>query len=216
LVISLSQVWRDDRWRDDRWSQSSGERGRRSARSRPQPTREPPVPRRMPLVYGAVSGSSKGPRRGTGVPPPNEDRWVAQPADGLCGVFDGHGGFGAAEFVASHLPSVFRAKLQERLDKSDAAAGQHEGLVPAVLHDAFLSTDHALWDKVKSQQRRSVACSTCRMYREKPCACTGVALPANVGSTGSLIHVRCPTGNRSHACTSIQAESDADCAMLPR
>lgn len=146
------------------------------------------------LQYGAATGSSKPPGRATGVRPPNEDRWTAQDVKaggGLVGVFDGHGGTGAAEFVSSHLPSMFQSKLQERL--ADSAGAERADVVPSVLAEAFLAADSALFQRVRSQKRGGGAaarCSRCKMYREKPCACTGVELPANVGSTGSLVYVR--------------------------
>ena len=143
-----------------------------------------------PYCFGAAIGSSKAPRRSFGeqmLPPPNEDRWTAHDVDdaGLYGVFDGHGGPGAAEFVATNLPDLVRAKLQGQ---------RHEDIVPSVLVEAFLAADSALYQRVRSQTVSPKHCGgssrCCRMYREKPCICTGVLLPANVGSTGSLVHVR--------------------------
>lgn len=153
---------------------------------------------RLPYCFGAATGSSKPPRRSTGVKPPNEDRWAAQGIDGaeLYGVFDGHGGEGAAEFVAKHLPELVRTKLLGQLATGGAA--RRKDAVSSVLTEAFLAVDSALYQQVRSQRVSAQAkgrgassqCSRCRMYREKPCICTGVALPANVGSTGSLVHVR--------------------------
>lgn len=155
------------------------------------------------VVAAEATGSSKPPRRDPATralaPPPNEDRAVAVEASGLFGVFDGHGGFGAAEFVSAFLPPNVHRKLGE----ARAAAAEGEGdaaVVPAVLEAAFIAADQALYATVRSQLPRgsprvsasSPRCSTCRWYRERPCACTGVALPANEGSTGSLLHVRTP------------------------
>jgi serine/threonine protein phosphatase PrpC len=162
---------------------------------------------RLPC-FGAATGSSKPPRRSTGERPPNEDRWTAHSMDdaGLYGVFDGHGGDGAAEFVANHLPELVRTKLQCQL--ASGSAVRRKDVVSSVLAEAFLAADSALYQRVRSQRvspqakhrGTSSRCSRCRMYREKPCICTGVALPANVGSTGSLVHVRNSTAVGQATC----------------
>ena len=172
------------------------------------------------VVAAEATGSSKPPRRdpatGSLQTPPNEDRAVAVQASSLFGVFDGHGGFGAAEFVSAHLPPLFSLKLGEARSAAGAGAARADDtvVVPAVLNDTFVSTDQALYATVRSQLPRSSPrvsagsprCSTCRWYRERPCACTGVALPANEGSTGSLLHVRAPvrppTPLAAHPCSS--------------
>jgi len=138
----------------------------------------------------AAIGSSKPGRQVPGAGPSrtrpaNEDRSVVVEADNLFGVFDGHGGAGASEYVASRIASVVSRRFP--------AASRGGGEPPQALAESFLEVDRKLYEAVQAQAPRrprpntAPRCTTCRWWREVPCGCTGVRIPANEGSTGSVV-----------------------------
>jgi len=102
-------------------------------------------------------------------------------------VFDGHGGEGlASEYVANHLHANFIALLETQ----DVALPRTERVTRA-LELAFVKTDVDLYARVKSEAAKAKTASKsrckCKFFLEDPCACVGPPIPANEGSTGTVL-----------------------------
>jgi serine/threonine protein phosphatase PrpC len=102
------------------------------------------------------------------------------------GVFDGHGGGGhASAFVSKNLDVKF-SSLMASTDIANLPTRRRR--VEASLERAFCEVDMDLFHLIKKQvTSASKRCTKCRFFLEVPCMCSGVEIPANEGSTGTVL-----------------------------
>ena len=98
------------------------------------------------------------------------------------GVFDGHGGKGAAQYVAENLRPNFEGLCKKN---------QQPDEIRTALYNSFLTTDANLYSAVANvaeryKHLRRDNCS-CNFYREMPCRCLHAERSAHEGCTGTAV-----------------------------
>mmetsp|Transcript_8651 Transcript_8651/g.11318 ORF Transcript_8651/g.11318 Transcript_8651/m.11318 type:complete len:456 (-) Transcript_8651:1158-2525(-) len=95
------------------------------------------------------------------------------------GVFDGHGGCGASQYVAERMRDEFERQVEKCENIEDA------------LEASFLAVDRDLYIEVNqlAEQYRPFKRERCMctFYREMPCRCMQAERTAHEGSTGTVV-----------------------------
>mmetsp|Transcript_11404 Transcript_11404/g.13072 ORF Transcript_11404/g.13072 Transcript_11404/m.13072 type:complete len:447 (+) Transcript_11404:323-1663(+) len=95
------------------------------------------------------------------------------------GVFDGHGGTGASQFVSERMRFEFEKQLSQRKT------------VEAALEECFIAVDRDLYAEVNQLAEQCKPFKhdrcMCNFYREMPCRCMQTERTAHEGSTGTVV-----------------------------
>lgn len=144
----------------------------------------------------------------------NEDRIALStptPKVTFAAVFDGHGGKArCSHFVSQRFETTFLEKL--------SLCGEEEDAVEQCLVDTFLQLDGEFRLEVESQfsyqSNGNNKKTCCLFYNENPCMCQNPRIPANEGSTGTVVYITsdfvyCANVGDSDAFCFFQEEEEA-------
>ena len=141
------------------------------------------------MRYAAAGSSSSTKRKAIKNSHLNEDAFEIKRLDLLgdasalyIGVFDGHGGKGAAQYVAENLRPNFEGLCSNYKNPEK---------ISTALYNSFFTTDANLYSEVadvaeRYKHLRRDNCS-CNFYREMPCRCLHAERSAHEGCTATAI-----------------------------